>query len=470
MRNIRLLSVILLCVFAPVFSSVRAYPTLDRKEEREMGKQIERDAAKQFNSVEDPYVTEYIGAIVKKLAKASRAEEFEVRVHVIQSPVVNAFTVPGGVIFLTTGIIFSMDSEEELAGIIAHEMGHVEGRHIAFRMEKGKVMGLASAAAIMASMMIGARINPKLGEAALAFGMAEMQTKLLSYSRIDEDDADRRGARAMEAAGYGPAGLISFMEKLGRYSPSSTEIPSYLLTHPAPNDRVTMLKLSVKKNQPPPDPSKEYFWVFQARVVAADPKPWAAKTVEDRATSFPANYAALLGDAVYQMSLGRFDQAHKLLDLCEAQNHGSVEASHLRALIELNSGQSESGIKRLEMIRSGPNPTLGALRDLGWAYLEKDRGTEALAVYDALAVKDPDWQELSYRRGMALGKIGREGEAHLELGRYYLENDHPSSRRHLEKALALLPAGAKKEEASSLLEKLKTIEKEEQHKSASAAP
>lgn len=463
-RILRILPALIIALLLPFNGASLAAPALNKEKEREIAKRIERDVAREFDAMDDAYVAGYVNAIVDRIKKASPELEFSISVHIIQSPAVNAFAVPGGVVFLTTGIIHQMENEDELAGVLAHEISHVAGRHIAYRLEKGQMISMASTAAIFGAILLGGKIDPKLAQAALAFGVAGAEAKMLSYSRADEEDADRRGAETLEAAGYGSGGLLSFMEKLGRLSPVPEEIPAYLLTHPSPGKRAEMLQASLKPGRQPPNPAQGYYWLFQARVAAADPKPWSLKLIENRAFSQPLSFNAQLGLAIAARSQGDFATALQQLDLCDVLSPEHPEALHERALVELFTGQGDQGIQRLKALREAGKAPTGALRDLGWAYLEKNKGAEALEVFDSLQKTDPGWTDLPLHRGMALGKAGREAEAHLELGRYYLGLDSKLARNHLQKAYAALPDGVKKEDAKTLLDHLEEEARQEQKK------
>lgn len=431
-----------------------ASPSMDKSRERELGKQAEREVKREYEVVEDYYARKYIANLAAKLTKAMDAREFEVRVHIIHSPVINAFTVPGGVVFLTTGIIFAMENEEELAGVLAHEMGHAEARHIAARADKANRVGLASAAAIVAGMLIGNKFDPKLGQAAMAFSLGGAGAAILSYSRAHETEADHWGAEALEKAGIGNAGLISFMEKLARISPVPESFPAYLLTHPMPGERATYLKNSTVPPKQAANPASTYFWTFQARVAASDPRSWAVSHIEKRSELNPLSFQAQLSGGVLARGLGNYAEAEDKLERALTIAPDNSEALHELALVELYTGRPDKGLDRLRKLRSSGRAAFPAMRDLGWVCLEKNLGAEALSVYDEIARTAPDWNELPFRRGIALGKAGREPEAHLELGRYYLDRDFRASKNHLEKALKSLSDPQKRDEAQALLERL----------------
>lgn len=444
----------IISLIASTFTPALAAPSMDKSREKEIGKQAEREVKREYDIVDDYYARQYVAGLAAKLATAMDAREFDIRVHIIKSPVVNAFTIPGGIIFLTSGIIFAMENEEELAGVLAHEMGHAEARHIATRADKASQVGIVSAAAIVAGMLIGTKFDPKLGQAAMAFGIGGANAAILSYSRADETEADHWGAEALDKSGIGNSGLISFMEKLARISPVPETFPAYLLTHPMPSERASFLKSSTLPKKEALSPSSTYFWTLQARVAAMDPRPWALTMIEKRADANPLSFQAQLSNGVLSRALGNYSDAEEKLERALTISPDNPEALHELALVELYTGRSDKGLERLRKLRNSGRAGFPALRDLGWVCLEKNLGEEALSVYDEIKKNGPEWNELPLRRGIALGKAGREPEAHLELGRYYLDRDPATARNHLQKAINSLADPKKREEAEALLERL----------------
>src|SRR3989454_10479465 len=112
--------------------------------ESELGRRFFLAARSELPLVEDPVVTEYVGQIGARLVKTLGAQEFDYRFYVVQSPVLNAFAVPGGYVFIFSGLLARVANDDELAGVLGHEMGHVRGHHIARQQEKGQVWPAAA--------------------------------------------------------------------------------------------------------------------------------------------------------------------------------------------------------------------------------------------------------------------------------------------------------------------------------------
>jgi predicted Zn-dependent protease len=176
-------------------------------------------------------------------------QPFEYQFFVLNSPEINAFAVPGGKVFLNSGLILVVETEDEMAGVIAHEIGHVAARHISKRSEKSMPLSLATLGAILLGIFLG----PKAATAVATATMAASETVMLKYSRDDEDEADYLGLKYMDTSGYDRKAMGSMFKKLRRaYGPSSSDPPAYLMTHPAAEERAD--KLAIQMSHLPSNP------------------------------------------------------------------------------------------------------------------------------------------------------------------------------------------------------------------------
>lgn len=427
---------------------------ISKAEERKIGKRVLGQVRAASTVLDDPYLEAYLKRIGDRIRTSMGAQEFEMQFFVVADPSINAFAVPGGYIFVTSGAVLNCADESELAGVIAHEMGHVEGRHIAYRAENAGRINAATVAAVLAGIFLG---RPELAAAATTFALAGAQTKMLQYSRADEEDADRRALRALPAAGYDGWGLVRFMETLRKTTPTPDGIPTYLFTHPLPENRTAYLSASLRDTaQVVASPEqRDGLWRAQARVLVADPRSWGHALFQERVEKHPASTGAHLGLALLLRKQGQFEPAVNHLRQAERLSPGDPEAFHELAVTRVRQGRIDEGIGLLEALRRDAVAGPAVLRDLGWVYLETGRGEEALAVYDQLREVTPAWSELSYYRGLALGKAGRAGEGHAELGRYHAgRGQWALARRHLTAALEQLPEGPEKDAVRREIETL----------------
>lgn len=160
------------------------------------------------------------------------------------SETVNAFALPGGQVFMTFGLLKLLDSEDEVAGVLGHEVGHVVGRHSNEQMAKAQL----SQGLVNAVVMAG---GSDYGMTAGQIAQFVSQLKNTAYGRDDELESDRLGVRFMKRAGYDPHALIRVMEVLKRASGGRAP-PEFLSTHPDPDNRVERIKEAIRQAENAP--------------------------------------------------------------------------------------------------------------------------------------------------------------------------------------------------------------------------
>jgi predicted Zn-dependent protease len=197
-----------------------------------LGRQLAQEVERQAKMVDDPLVTEYINRLGQNLARNSDAK-VPFTFKVIDGPELNAFALPGGYIFVYTGLIRVADEEDELAGAMAHEIAHVAARHMTCRATKGEIVNIA---ATLGSIMGGGGWT---GYAARQVAGIGVPMTFLSFSRHDESEADYLGVQYMYAAGFDPNGAISIFEKLESLERQRPGVISRAFaTHPMDADRI----------------------------------------------------------------------------------------------------------------------------------------------------------------------------------------------------------------------------------------
>ncbi|MGC9021527.1 MAG: M48 family metallopeptidase [Dissulfurimicrobium sp.] len=210
------------------------------EQERKLGEKLLKTIETQVTLINDPEVVGYVRDVGERILKSIDDKYFNYRFFVIKNSGINAFAVPGGEIFVNSGLLEVVDNEDELACVLAHEMGHVQGRHIARRMDSMQKVNIATAAAAVAGLFLG---GGQAGSAVLATSGALNATIGLKYSREDEEEADRRAYQYLCKAGYSPKGLIEVMKKIQQYRwLGNDSVPSYLQTHPTSSQRITYLE------------------------------------------------------------------------------------------------------------------------------------------------------------------------------------------------------------------------------------
>ena len=213
------------------------------KDEKEMGHKFDVMIRSNMGIVEDPEVSLYVNQIVERLVKTLPPQPFNFKAAVILHNSLNAFAVPGGYVYVFTGLIMNLDKEEDLAGVLAHELAHVTQHHVASRLERAQFVTIGSLLLAIAGVAVGGSGGGALAVGALGAG----QSAMLNYSRIDETEADQIGLQYLVAAGYPPQGMVDGFKVLRQKSwMSGTNVPTYLSTHPAIGDRINGLQARIQ--------------------------------------------------------------------------------------------------------------------------------------------------------------------------------------------------------------------------------
>lgn len=205
------------------------------QQEIAVGREEHPKILKEFGYYDDKDVQSYVSDIGRKVVVDTERPDVTYTFTVLDSPVVNAFALPGGYIYLTRGLLALANSEAELAAVLAHEAGHITGRHSAERYSRSVVTSLGAS-------VLAAAIDQSTASQALGVG-SELYLK--SYSRDQEHEADTLGIRYLSKTGYDPIAMTSFLSSLQSSSVLEAKIvgekaqqASYFSTHPATMDRV----------------------------------------------------------------------------------------------------------------------------------------------------------------------------------------------------------------------------------------
>ncbi len=205
--------------------------TVSAKQEVEIGQQINQQLLSQgLKLYGDPDLNQYVSQIGQRLVAASKRSQLPFKFQIVRDQAVNAFATTGGYVYVTTGLMKTADNEAQLASVIGHEIGHIEGKHLLQQLRQTAITrGLISAAGLDRSVI------------------ANLGTELVlnrPLSRKDELDADQRGLRMLSKANYAESAMPAFMEKLlNQGSP-----PSLLSTHPGVAERVKALEAAIAKS------------------------------------------------------------------------------------------------------------------------------------------------------------------------------------------------------------------------------
>jgi len=217
----------------------------------QLGQEAAREVPKQMTVLRNRDVDAYLGVLLRKLEKSpyartlnrdgSRGELFPFSIQALNDPKINAFSLPGGPLFINTGAIRAADNEAQLAGVIAHEMSHVVLRHMTNQASKRELVALP---AVLAGAVVGHSLLGQLAQLGIVF---TANSALLKFSRTDESEADYNGAEIMADAGYNPIEMARFFEKLEDKAGRAGTIEQFLSDHPNPGNRIAAIGDEVRE-------------------------------------------------------------------------------------------------------------------------------------------------------------------------------------------------------------------------------
>jgi len=396
-------------------------------EEEALSREFLKVVGRRFTFIRDPLINGYVEKVGKRLLDVMPPQPFEYHFYVIKEPIYNAFATPAGHIFINSGLLAAMDRETELAGILAHEIAHVVCRHISQNIDRAPKIGLATLAGIAAGVFLGIGGSAAVGNAVAIGSMAAGQSAALAFSREDEMQADQLALRYLEDAGYSAEGLLSILKKIrGKQWFGSEQVPHYLMTHPASEDRMALIDSWLERH-PEEDAENasqnaDAFALMQTTLVGKHGDvDQAREYFNSRLAQRPADALAHYG---YALALARAGSREKAL----AHMRAALEKEALNPYIlkELGriyflDGQYQKAVNALEAsIAMSPTDDEGLLF-LGQTHLELGQLDKAGNALLSAVEKNPQNGQAYFFLGKVYGKQGRMTEAHYYLGVYYQE-------------------------------------------------
>jgi predicted Zn-dependent protease len=437
-KTIALCTALLFCwaVAAP------AALALTLEEEREIGRKAMQEVRAEIPLIEDPDILAYIRGLGAKLAKTLDDNPWEFKFYVADLDEMNAFALPGGWLVFFRGMITSMDSEGELAGIMGHEMSHVYFRHISSRIKRSGPVTAATLAGMVAGMILGGLAGvPQLGQAITLGSMAGGAQKQLQFSRDDERQADYGGYKIMSKAGYPPTEMEKSFQRIYREQRNtSPDVPSYLLTHPTSPERMETLQNLVRRH-----PTKNIvydnseFLRIRTRLIALyDAEDTAQRKLLNQAKSKDPEERDLAsyGLGLLEMRRSQFGRALKNLQLVGGKWADSPSVIRAQAICLLRLGRFDESQNLLARVVTRNPKDQEALIYLGQAYLQKEQPGQAKSYFQRVLELNPESEQAQYDLGVALGRLGQTAEASLYLGlAFKSRRNYKAARYHLERAV-----------------------------------
>lgn len=431
-----------LCIFLSPFSfwQPKAF-ALSVEDEKIMGQKFVAYIREHFEFVENDFVNYYINDLGHYLIKPLQPRYFPFNFYVVKENSLNAFAGPGGHIFFFSGLIGSMDTADELAAIMCHEIGHVSARHIAERIELNKKIGFATLAGVLAGALIGGKAGGGLVAGTVAAGM---QTQL-HYSRKDERQADQLSFTYMKAGGFDPNGMIVMLNKIQKGSWLGTDrVPAYLLTHPTGPERMASLD-SMMTNYTPDPPKNEtarfrdLFPFFKTIVRAKSLEPHDAERLFNLdLEKNPDSALPHLGLGIVYAEKSEYELALRHLEKAQKINPDFIPILTSIGEVYQMKGEYREAISIFEKALKLDSQDKSTLFLLGLSYEHLKEYGKAARIFEKLAAFKPVKNEVYYHLGISYGRRDMLARAHYYFGVYFKKlGQSEKSRFHFDKAKEL---------------------------------
>jgi predicted Zn-dependent protease len=398
------------------------------EDEKKLGKEFYDKLGKGHFILQNERANTFLTLLGERILAHSDKAPFAFKFSIIRSSAINAFATPGGYVYVNQGLINLVENEGELAGVLAHEIAHVNGRHIAEIVNKSQKINIATLAAVLAGAFLGG--GGELTAAVTGFSVAAATTLSLKYSREQEESADRMGLTYLVAAGYDGKSMLDFLKIMRRYEYYSNTIPSYFLTHPGTDERSLYIDalLQTTYRRGGVDQIIGDLRRIQT-VLLLDGKPPDAniqhflKALKDQPNDTDALYGLAITEDKLGMVTESLDHFRKAVRL--APDDPDILRDLGITLFKL--GQFAEARKNLRRATELQDSDLNANLYLGKTLLALGDMPNALVLFKKLEERRPDDPESYYNLAMAYGKTGGAGDSHYYFGLYFKKKDKAES-------------------------------------------
>jgi len=409
-------------------------------EEEALGRGVLRNLRVRDLLVEDPQLVSYVESVGHRVLSGVPDPSYPYTFFLVRDTSINAFAAPGGYIGIHAGLLLASDAEDELAGVVAHEIAHIEQRHAARAFEAARKFNFAQAAAMIAGLLVGIA-DPQAGAAALYAGVGGTQQMALNFTRENEYEADRVGIGFLASAGFDPDGMASFFEKLMQQEGRGSLQIEYLRTHPVNSSRIAEAQARARDlpregSQVLPDYDLA---VARLRILLTANDPVAVGRLVEASSSAelgrsPTSQRYALALALRQS--GKFNEALSVFDQLLADDPHNAWFRLGRNQVLRDLGRTQQALEDYEHLLSlfpGHYPVQIHYIE---ALLEARRTETAVAVARRAVAEHPERPRVHHLLGEALAQSGDDQGSLEALAEYFfMQGQLQESLRQLDQAL-----------------------------------
>lgn len=450
----------LTCLIALVFpcSTFSSFGEFTIRDELELARKFDLVIETRFPVIQDTRITGYVSSLVDRLIAAMPPQPFPIKTTVVRNQALNAFASAAGHITIFTGLIANLESEDELASVIAHELAHVSERHIAESIEKSQLVGAGSLLGILAGVLIGSQGGSD-GAGALVLGsVAGAKAMQLKYTRENEKDADQYGLGYLVDAGFAPSGMTSAFNKIRKlqWLGGGGDVPSYLATHPGMDDRVVYMQERIARlpaNVQSRASDNADFERVKLLVQAWYADPNTAKAIFT--SPGKPTCSAVLGEAITLSRLQQIEAARVRFEEAMACNGRDPLWMREYGRFSFEYGDLETAAKYLQEVVLRDPRDLFALFFYARAVAEQGKHAASVSAMERVLKAVPRDAEVLEYLARYQAALGRAFEAHLNYAKSFAYKRKFSKYNfHLQKSEALAQTPPQQEELRKVREEI----------------
>ncbi|PHM66633.1 TPR repeat-containing protein [Xenorhabdus stockiae] len=370
-----------------------AASTLSTNQEIEMGDFYIREIRAGTPLIYDPLLTQYINKLGQRLVNHADAVKTPFHFYIVNNPNINAYAFFGGNVVLHSALFRYSRNESELASVMAHEISHVTQRHLARMMEDTQRKAPLAWAGTLGSILL-LMANPQAGMAALSGTLAGFSQGMISFTRENEQEADRIGMRILSRAGYDPYGMPNFMQILSERTLHNSEIPEILYTHPLPDSRLADARNRANQYPKKSIPESQEYLLARVRILTLE-STLSSAYIEDLLTKYSRGtpkeqIAASYGRALLLTKQKKYVEARKVLTPLLNNQPDNIWFIDAMTDIDIEQTRYEQAITRLQQAlqKHKNNPVLQI--NLANVYIEAKQYPKASQLLFQYTFSHPD--------------------------------------------------------------------------------
>ncbi len=437
------------------------------KKERETGEKLLFEVRKAFPLLDDPDLVQYLRSLGEQILDVAGVQYFHYRYYLINSPQINAFAAPSGMIFFFTGLVTKMESEDELVAVFAHEIGHIVKRHIA----SGSKTGAYTSAAALGLAILGATFGGAAAPALMTGALAAGQSVNLYYSREHEQEADLCAYHWMKKMGRNPVGelnMLKMMRRITRYR--SEKLPQYLLTHPHPEERMAVIESLLAREEQKKTifalPDDFSFLRFKYRILAEVKdgqlvRRYLHTILADKSSSVEARAMAEFGLSQLARKEKDYTTALSLIRKVRKVFPDKNELLVDEGIINADSGDTAQALLSLKQAMAEDGSNMYGCFALGKLLKQLRRYDEAVECFARVQTYLPEYPQLFFEWGEMESSRGNVALALFYLGKFNLYQGKLSlAKEELEEVVReKVVSLQKQQEAKKLLTQIARVKK-----------